>query len=76
MYAPIYAYDVGCVMVKVDTDRARILARLSREGWEIARHGSNHDVLRKAGMPVIVLPRHRTLSSGVARSIAKSAGWI
>lgn len=64
-------------MPVVETARAKILARLKHEGWEIAHNGANHDVLRHAGKPgVIVLPRHRALSPGVARSIAKAAGWI
>jgi mRNA interferase HicA len=49
---------------------------LKREGWSLARHGSEHDVYRhpdKAG--TIVVPRHRSLSVGVAKSIARVAEW-
>jgi mRNA interferase HicA len=64
-------------MPTVETNRAKILKRLEAEGWVIARNGANHDVLRHGSKPgVIVLPRHRTLTPGVARSIAKAAGWI
>lgn len=63
-------------MPTVETNRADVLERLMKDGWEIARHGSNHDVLKLAGKPIVVLPRHRTLSPGVARQIAKVAGWI
>jgi hypothetical protein len=37
-----------------------------------------HDVYTHPDKPrqIIVLPRHRTLSPGVARSTAKVAGWI
>lgn len=64
-------------MPTVETARAKVLARLKAEGWEIARNGANHDVLRHCKKPgVIVLPRHRVLSPGVARCVAKAAGWI
>jgi predicted RNA binding protein YcfA (HicA-like mRNA interferase family) len=60
----------------VETNRAKVVARLEREGWQLARHGGNHDVYIHPRMPgVIVIPRHRTLSSGVAHKIARIAGW-
>ncbi|HTT82608.1 MAG TPA: type II toxin-antitoxin system HicA family toxin [Rhizomicrobium sp.] len=60
-----------------ETNTARVLGRLVREGWELARHGGSHDLYRHPTKPgVIVVPRHRTLSAGVARQIAKIAGWI
>ena len=63
-------------MVSVEMNRAKVLTRLTQEGWVLARHGAEHDVYTRPGQPgVVSLPRHRTLSPGVARSIAKSAGW-
>ena len=59
-----------------ETDRARIVRRLEREGWT-ARHGGRHDVFShptKVGVRVVV-PRHRSVSIGVARDIAIKAGW-
>jgi mRNA interferase HicA len=51
-------------------------ARLVREGWQ-ARHGGDHDVYKHPTRPGrIILPRHRTLSPGVARAIAKLARWV
>jgi len=48
---------------------------LKREGW-IERHGGSHDVFKHPTKPGrIVVPRHRTLSPGVARAIAQQAGW-
>jgi len=49
---------------------------LLHEGWELARHGGGHDVYRHAKKGVVIVPRHRVVSPGVARSIAKTAGWI
>jgi hypothetical protein len=41
------------------------------------RHGGDHDVYKHPLKPGrIVLPRHRTLSRGVARAVAKAAGWL
>jgi predicted RNA binding protein YcfA (HicA-like mRNA interferase family) len=60
----------------IETNRKKVAARLVREGWK-ARHGGDHDVYKhpiRAGR--IVLPRHRTLSPGVARAVAKQAGWL
>jgi len=63
-------------MPLAETNRAKVAARLGREGWELVRHGARHDVFRHPHKPgVIVLPRHRTLSPGVVRSIAKAAEW-
>jgi mRNA interferase HicA len=59
----------------LDTNRSTIVARLKREGW-VVRHGGDHDVFKQPARPGrIVVPRHRLLSIGVARAIAKSAGW-
>ena len=60
----------------IETNRQRIKRRLEREGWEFVRHGSNHDIYKHPIIKdVIPLPRHRTLSPGLARAIAKKAGW-
>jgi len=59
-----------------ETDRSKVATRLAREGW-VVRHGGDHDVYKHPERPGrIVLPRHRTLSPGVARSVAKAAGWL
>jgi predicted RNA binding protein YcfA (HicA-like mRNA interferase family) len=61
----------------METNRTRVVARLEREGWR-NRGGKRHDVFtnpRRVGV-IIVVPRHRTLSPGVARNIARNAGWL
>lgn len=58
----------------LETDRAKIARRLETEGW-VGQHGGSHDIFKHATRGRIVLPRHRTLSPGVARQIAKAAGW-
>jgi predicted RNA binding protein YcfA (HicA-like mRNA interferase family) len=63
-------------MQRPEMDRGKVAARLSRDGW-IVRHGGDHDVFKHPAKPGrIVLPRHRTLSPGVARAVAKQAGWL
>jgi len=57
-----------------ETNTARIVARLLREGWEDVG-GTKHTKFRKAGQPAIMVPRHRQVTPGVAASIAKAAGW-
>ena len=62
-------------MAKPELNRAKIVARLEAEGWA-NKGGAGHDKFTKPGaaFPAIV-PRHRELTPGVARSIAKAAGW-
>lgn len=59
-----------------ETDRRRIVQRLEAEGW-VNRGGGEHDIYEHAvkSTAKIAVPRHRTLSLGVARQIAKLAGW-
>lgn len=60
-----------------ETDRGKVVARLQREGWILARHGAEHDIYKSVPpLGAISVPRHRALSAGVARQIAKAAGWI
>ena len=60
--------------MQYETNTSKIVARLLREGWEDVG-GAKHGEFRKAGLGVIMVPRHREQSAGVARSIAKLAGW-
>ena len=63
-------------MATLEANRNKVVARLLREGWELARHGGSHDVFRHPVKGAAIVPRHRVLSLGVARSIAKAAGWL
>jgi predicted RNA binding protein YcfA (HicA-like mRNA interferase family) len=60
----------------LETNRRRIVRRLKQEGWVLV-HGGRHDKFEHADRPgmMIVVPRHAEVSPGVARSIAKTAGW-
>ena len=59
-----------------ETNRQKVVSRLKREGWQ-EEHGGAHDKFKHPSRKGrIIVPRHRTLSSGVAIQIAKQAGWI
>ena len=54
-------------MAAPETNRQKIISRLKQEGW-LEEHGGEHDKFKhpeRKGR--IIIPRHRTLSSGVAR---------
>ena len=60
----------------VETRTIDAKRRLLKDGWYLDRHGAYHDIYRHPTiMGIITLPRHKQLSAGVARSIAKKAGW-
>jgi predicted RNA binding protein YcfA (HicA-like mRNA interferase family) len=62
-------------MASLQTNRSKVVARLEREGW-FCRAGGAHDVYKHAARAGrIIVPRYRELSPGVARAIAKAAGW-
>jgi predicted RNA binding protein YcfA (HicA-like mRNA interferase family) len=64
-------------MPTVDTNARSIIKRLEAEGWRNVGGGS-HDRFVHDDRPgdMIVVPRHREVSPGVGRSIAKAARWI
>jgi len=67
-------------MATIETNTRKVVARLKLDGW-VEVGGSKHDKHDKherADRPdvLIIVPRHQQLSPGVARSIARLAGWI
>jgi predicted RNA binding protein YcfA (HicA-like mRNA interferase family) len=68
--------DAPQVKEPLELNRQKVAAPLEREGWNV-RHGRAHDIYEHPERPgrAIVVPRHRTLTPGVARSIAKIAEW-
>ncbi len=75
-------------MPKIETNARKIAARLKKDGWVNIGGGSHdrfvnigggsHDRFVNEEYPevMITVPRHKELTSGVARSIAKAVGWI
>lgn len=63
-------------MARVDTNRSEVVARLRKDGW-VSEGGSKHEKFahsERRGVKIMV-PRHNVLSPGVARNIARAAGW-
>jgi len=55
----------------------KIIARLEAEGWSNIGGGSHDRFVHKDRLDVMIaVPRHRELSPGTARSIARTAGWF
>lgn len=63
-------------MAQIVTNRRKVTARLQSDGW-ISYGGKEHEIFKHPARPAgaIAVPRHRELSIGVARKIAKAAGW-
>lgn len=62
-------------MPTFETNARKIIARLKIDGWQ-GVEGGNHTIYKHPDKPGrIIVPRHREVSPGVARSIAKVAGW-
>ena len=59
-----------------ETSTRKVVARLKREGWQ-SIGGGRHNKFEHPAKPglTLIVPRHRELSPGVARNIAKKAGW-
>jgi len=70
-------YGEGQRVTRVETNARKIVSRLKAEGW-VNVGGGSHDRFIHKDSPemMITVPRHRELSQGVARSIAKAAGWL
>jgi hypothetical protein len=63
--------------VTIEANTRKVVARLKVDLW-IDVGGSKHDKFEHANRPdvLIIVPRHKQLSPGVARSIAGLAGWV
>jgi len=59
----------------LETNTRGVINRLKAEGW-VEVGGSKHDKFEHPDRTeTLIVPRHKELSPGVARSIAKLAGW-
>lgn len=69
--------QTGNIVPKAEANTRKIIARLLGEGW-VNIGGGSHDRFVNSSFPgiMIVVPRHRELSPGTSRSIAKAAEWI
>ena len=64
-------------MSKPETNTRKIVAKLLTDGWRNIGGGSHDRFVHAEKLGIMIaVPRHRELSPGTARSIAKTAGWI
>jgi predicted RNA binding protein YcfA (HicA-like mRNA interferase family) len=63
-------------MAAIETNTRKIVAHLERDGWAREAGGKHDKYTHPTKLGLIVVPRHKEQSRGVARSIAKIAGWI
>ncbi|MER8951711.1 type II toxin-antitoxin system HicA family toxin [Mesorhizobium sp. M0833] len=64
-------------MPLIETNTRKIVTRLLRDRW-VNVGGGKHEKYEHPERPeiMIIVPRHREQSLGVARSIARLVGWI
>jgi hypothetical protein len=68
--------QINAHSLRVQFRAAKIVARILKDGW-VSESGAKHEKFSRPASPgvKIMVPRHKTLSPGVARNIAKAAGW-
>ena len=63
-------------MPTYETNKRKIVKRLLKDGWQNIG-GSKHDKYEHPKHAhMVIVPRTQKISDGVAKSIAKAAGWI
>ena len=68
MFSGIYLY--------MERNSQKILRKFKKEGWELRNIvGSHHQFIKGSKRLTVPHPK-KDLSFGVARQIAKTAGWI
>jgi predicted RNA binding protein YcfA (HicA-like mRNA interferase family) len=60
----------------VETNSRKIIARLTKEGFELVSIRGSHHKYEKDGQVVMVPHPKKDLPLGTARNIARQAGWI
>ena len=62
--------------MKIERDSRKIIKRLKAEGWELrATRGSHHQFTKGPHRLTVPHPK-KDLPPGLARAIAKAAGWL
>lgn len=61
--------------MNIETCVKKIRRRLESEGWKI-KSANSHQKWQHPDKPVmIMIPNHQTLSIGLAKKVARRAGW-
>lgn len=53
--------------------RSDLIKRIEKIGFELERHGSNHDIYRR-GNDIEEIPRHKEINERLAKAILKKWG--
>jgi len=64
------------LMAALERNSRKIIQRLESEGWELVSVSGSHHKFRNAGNIIIVPHPKKDLKQGLARAIAKQAGWV
>ena len=60
----------------IEHNSRKIIQRLKADGWEEVSTKGSHHKFRKGGETIIVPHPRKDLGLGLARVIAKQAGWL
>lgn len=60
----------------MERNSQKIIVRLRREGFELVSIRGSHHKFRKGSLTIIVPHPKKDLPLGMARAIARQAGWI
>jgi predicted RNA binding protein YcfA (HicA-like mRNA interferase family) len=63
-------------VASVETNIRKIVQRLTTEGWTSVGGGKHDKCVHPTKRDRVIVPRHQTQTVGMARVIAKTAGWI
>lgn len=65
-----------CIYLHMETDSKKIIKRLQSDGFVFVSAKGSHHKYRKDTVTIVVPHPKKDLPLGLARSIAKLAGWI
>lgn len=71
-----YAHNMRIIIIRKEVMLLKskdLIGSLTKNGFELHRHGSNHDIYRKGNITIAV-PRHKEINEDTARDILKEAG--
>lgn len=61
--------------METETNTRKVIQMLKADGWELVGGGGHDKYIHPTKPGVIMVPRHKALSLGVARQIARLAEW-
>lgn len=65
-----------CIYLHMERDSKKIVKHLLADGFVLVSVAGSHHKFRKGAVTIIVPHPKKDLPTGLARAIAKQAGWI